>query len=395
MKSRVLVTDGEQRAALAVVRSLGRAGFEVYVCSARRKSLAGVSRFCTGTRQVADPLHQAARFLEDVVRFAAEKKIDVVLPVTEAALLAILPQRDRFKCAIPFPSAADFLAICDKSIVLREADKLGISVPRQTKLETPSAAETLERDLKFPMVIKPSRSVAGTEGDRVRAGVSYVRDRTSLLLALSRMPVNAYPVLLQQQIVGPGFGVSVLVWDGSLVAAFAHRRIREKPPSGGVSVLRESIPLDADLLKRSLTLLDQFHWRGVAMVEYKIDSASGAPYLMEINGRLWGSLQLAIDAGVDFPRLLADLALGVTPSSVDSYDTNVRSRWEWGDVDNLLASMRHAAKFAAIAPGLARGRLRTAVDFLRGFGARNRPEVFNRDDPKPFLRESLDWFRRR
>ena len=30
---------------------------------------------------------------------------------------------------------------------------------------------------------------------------------------------------------------------------------------------------------------------------------------MEVNGRFWGSLQLAIDAGVDFPHLCCQLAL--------------------------------------------------------------------------------------
>ena len=55
----------------------------------------------------------------------------------------------------------------------------------------------------------------------------------------------------------------------------------------------------------------------VAMVEYKLDAATGTAYLMEINGRFWGSLQLAIDAGVDFPLLLVRCALGerVAPES--------------------------------------------------------------------------------
>ncbi len=46
------------------------------------------------------------------------------------------------------------------------------------------------------------------------------------------------------------------------------------------------------------------------MVEFKADARTGTPYLMEINGRFWGSLQLAIDAGVDFPAILVAAALG-------------------------------------------------------------------------------------
>ena len=68
-----------------------------------------------------------------------------------------------------------------------------------------------------------------------------------------------------------------------------------------MSVYRESVAADPDLVRRSRALLDAFGWCGVAMVEYKLDERTGTPYLMEVNGRFWGSLQLAIDAGVDFP----------------------------------------------------------------------------------------------
>src|SRR5205085_6819270 len=91
---------------------------------------------------------------------------------------------------------------------------------------------------------------------------------------------------------------------GALVADFAHRRLREKPPAGGASVLSESAPVDPCLREQVVRLLGSIGWHGVAMVEYKHDLRSGATVLMEVNGRFWGSLQLAVDAGVDFPFLL-------------------------------------------------------------------------------------------
>src|SRR5678815_1154177 len=100
---------------------------------------------------------------------------------------------------------------------------------------------------------------------------------------------------------------------------FAHRRIREKPPSGGVSVLSESVAADPETVRKSLALLSALDWNGTAMVEYKQDRVTGQRYLMEINGRFWGSLQLAIDAGVDFPALLVAAALGEHPAPVTQY----------------------------------------------------------------------------
>src|SRR5262244_1944024 len=105
-------------------------------------------------------------------------------------------------------------------------------------------------------------------------------------------------------IYGEGRGAFLFVWNGELKAAFCHRRLREKPPWGGVSVLRDSVPYDAQVVNDSFRLLQTLGWdRGAAMVEYKRDSRDGRLKLMEINGRFWGSLQLAIDAGMDIPAM--------------------------------------------------------------------------------------------
>ena len=147
-------------------------------------------------------------------------------------------------------------------------------------------------------------------------------------------------------------------------------------------------------MKLSVRLLEQFDWRGPAMVEYKLDGETGEAFLMEVNGRFWGSLQLAIDAGVDFPRLLVDAALGKTMPQAQPYRAGVRSRWWWGDVDHLLTRMRHG-RTALSLPDTAPGRLRVLADFIAASGPRSRNEVLQWSDPMPMVRESLDWFRRR
>jgi predicted ATP-grasp superfamily ATP-dependent carboligase len=390
----VVVTDGEQRAALATVRSLGKAGYRVIVCASSRHSISGSSRFAASQTVVADPLRSPEQFFLDVARVADVERAEVLLPVTEAALLAVLPNRDAFRCCVPFASADVFARICDKSDVLKVAALQGIEVPIQRELAGPEDSVALRDWSHFPVVLKPYRSVSTNGNARVRGSVTYAANRDALEAALHAIPRAAYPVLAQERIEGPGFGISLLIWDGVVKAAFAHRRLREKPPSGGVSVLRESIPLDADLLSRSADLLRAFDWQGVAMVEFKLNDKTNAPYLMEVNGRLWGSLQLAIDAGVDFPALLVKLALGENPAPVLSYPAGVRSRWEWGDLDNLLASLFHSDRKLVLSTGNGkRNRLRSMTDFLKDLTAMNEAEIFRRDDPKPFLRESLNWFR--
>ena len=366
----------------------------MHVCSSSKHSIAGQSRYCATESRISDPLAQPARFAGELAHITATRKIDVLLPVAEASLLAVLPVREKFDCVIPFSSADQFNRICDKAEVLRAAHARGIPVPIQTQIRARPNKSANFGSLRFPIVIKPSRSVSGPEGSRIRNKVSYSKDEHELREALMDLPEASYPVLLQERILGPGVGVSLLIWNGELRAAFCHRRIREKPPSGGVSVLRESIPLDGALLDASVDLLKDLEWQGVAMLEYKRDMTTGTDHLMEINGRLWGSLQLAIDSGVDFPVLLVQAALGRPSPAVTKYEIGVRSRWEWGDVDNLLAVLFHSSDRLAL-PSARPSRLAAIGEFVRSLGTGTQSEVLRLSDPLPFLRESLNWIRGR
>lgn len=393
----VLVTDGEQRAALAVVRSLGRAGHRVIVTATGPRSLAGSSRFAAQREAAPEPLADPAGYARRIAELVERWKVDVLLPVTDASLEAVLGKPGGWNgVALPFAELHRARQASDKALLTSLAPTVGIAVPEQLKLGSSAERSGLRTErLKFPLVIKPARSIAGdSRGGLVKLGVLHAADPDQLHRALDRIPDSGYPVLLQQRIVGPGIGIFLLMWNGGIIASFSHRRIREKPPAGGVSVYRESIPADPELVARSRALLELVHWQGVAMIEFKVDARSGTPYLMEINGRFWGSLQLAIDAGVDFPALLVDLALGQAVAPPGGYRVGVRSRWWWGDVDHLLARLRRSNARLALPPG-SPGRLATLARFLVLWKPGDRNEIFRWNDPKPFFRETLQWLRGR
>jgi predicted ATP-grasp superfamily ATP-dependent carboligase len=390
----VLVTDGEQRAALATVRSLGRAGYRVCVCSPRRRSVAGASRYAGFETRTPDPLADPGGFVESVAELVRRLRIDVVLPITEASLRALLPERDRLGVCIPFPGPEAFAAVSDKGRVLAVAKTLGMPVPRSVRLDTwGDAWRARLRDLRYPVVLKPTRSVYDEDGRRFAAGARHASDERRLRELLAAFPPAAYPVLVQERVEGPGLGVFVLLWNGEAVAVFGHRRLRERPPGGGVSVWCESVPVPGPLADASLRLLRALDWNGVAMVEYKTDSRTGTPVLLEINGRFWGSLELAIAAGVDFPRLLLAAALGEPVPPVREYRVGLRARWWWGEVDHVLARLRTPADDLGL-PSDAPSRLRAVWDFLTMWRPGTRGLVFRLDDPAPALRDALAWMGR-
>jgi predicted ATP-grasp superfamily ATP-dependent carboligase len=386
---RILVTDGEQRAALAVVRSLGAAGHEIAVVSNSGRSLAGASRYCRRDHAAPDPLAESDDYGTAVLDLVERHSIDFLIPITEASLRVLLPLRSRLgKTILPFPDAETFARVSDKESILAAARDLGVAVPGQVPLA--GRDSLVPENFEFPLVLKPWVSVVRDGGVSRKLGVVHVSDRSELKASLAALPDSAFPVLAQQRIVGPGVGIFLLVWNGRTRAVFAHRRLREKPPSGGVSTYRESIPVPTDWVEQAERILSSVDWSGVAMVEFKVEQETGRPYLMEVNGRFWGSLQLAVDAGVDFPRVLLDAVRGTGSDDPPQYRSGMRLRWEWGDVDHLLARVRNsnsALHLTEDAPSRTATFLRVITPWKPG----DRWEVFRPSDPRPFWVESRLW----
>lgn len=391
--STVLVLDGEERAALAVSRSLGSAGCEVYIGSPVTGSVAGGSRFVRGEALLPDPRTGGEAYARAVGHEAQRVGAGVVLPITEASALAILEHRQLLgNSVVPMGDLARFQAACDKPRVLATARELGILVPTQWVVDrVGEPAPSMER-IPFPVVVKPARSLSGIEGSRRKVAVRHAREGSELDRVLADFRPDAYPLLIQERIQGPGVGVFLLRWKGSILAAFAHRRIREKPPSGGVSTCCESIPLTPGLLQQSVALLEALDWEGVAMVEYKRSCESESNYLMEVNPRFWGSLQLAIDAGVNFPTYLVQLALGRELSPMMNWKIGLRSRWLLGDFDHLIARLRRSPAELHLPDG-SPGTLRSMAAILHPWRARQRNDVFRLTDPVPAVREAARWLR--
>lgn len=367
------------------------------MCSADPRPLAGASRHCTGSWVVPDPATDPDRFLSRVERLIDETGADVVLPMTDVSAPVLLRlRRTRPSVLLPFPDAGAYEAISDKATLSLTATRLGVPVPLQRLVTEPEGARDagleLAAEVGYPIVLKPARSVVQVHGQQRKLAVTIADSAGALDSLLHRYPEEAYPLLIQEHIDGPGLGAFMLCREGRTLATFGHRRLREKPPTGGVSVYRESVPLRDDVRGFSERIMEHFEWSGVAMVEFKEKTSTGTPYLMEVNGRFWGSLQLAIDAGVDFPGLLIRAASGEQVEPVSAYRSGIRSRWLWGDVDHLIAVLRASPAARAAHPELS-GRLRAVARFLIPWRPGDRWEVLRWSDPKPFFRESAEWFR--
>ena len=386
----LLVTDGEQRSTLAVVRALGHAGIPVTVGAERSESLAGASRYCTRSVRYPSPMTDPEGFQAFIRQEVLSGHYRVLLPMTDVTVQLLGPMRDELapQVCLPMPCGQTIRLVQDKRQVLALAERLGIACPKTTVVGEPDVLEELAQKVTYPVVIKPRISRYWRDGRWVFGSVLYAYDPSDLILKYRKIHAQIPSPLIQEIIEGEGQGVFLLIWNGEIKAAFSHRRLREKPPWGGVSVYCESIPSDEDLVQKSASLLRAIGWQGVAMVEYKVDRRDGKPKLMEVNGRFWGSLQLSIDAGVNFPLLLYKLATGENVSPQFDYQTGVKSRWLLGDFDHLWIRLTHSNTGL---PSAVPSRLRAFMNFLKFYERNMRYEVCRLDDPRPGWHECKSY----
>ncbi|WP_240787178.1 ATP-grasp domain-containing protein [Ramlibacter rhizophilus] len=381
MPRRVIVADGAPPAALAAVRSLVRAGHRVEVSTSRRwgdraARSRGVEPFATPS-----PSHQSAGFGEALLARAKQGGGPVILPCTEAAVLAIEARRAEFErhAQVLLPSSPVLRRVLDKRETLAVARRIGIATPRTVTVTGPADLPAIA-GLRYPVVVKPASSRWTARDVVATAGPLYASHVDTAALAATRLLEDGAPgALVQEFVPGSGWGVGLLVRAGSASAVFVHRRLREVHPAGGPSAAAESAPPEPALVEPAIALLRALDWEGLAMVEFRREGL-GEPVLMEVNGRTWGTLGLAIDAGVDFPALLVSGGGGLPPA----YRAGMRRRWLAGEL------RRVQAVFYGRPPGYAGpfpSRWRAIADVMLGVA----PDfVFRWSDPMPFASEVLD-----
>ena len=326
---RVLVTDAGRGSALAIIRSLARHGWQVTAADADALGPGLYSRYAHDRGRYAPPRVDPDRAVADIRDIVRARRIDVVVPVTDDVIAPLAAMGTAFVgCEIAGPPEEALAKTQDKGMTIEIAESLGIPVPRTRIVR--SSAEALEQasGLGWPVVVKPARSKRYEHGQPLDSfAVTYAENDAQLRARIDPV-VGRSAILLQEYYAGEGHGIGMLLHEGRPLAAFQHRRLREYPLTGGTSSYRESVALDPVLYDYSARLLGALRWTGIALVEFKIGERG--PRLMEVNGRVWGSLPLAVRSGVDFPAQWLELyrsgppAVGAPPQ--ETYTVGVRSR---------------------------------------------------------------------
>lgn len=299
---RVLVTDGATNKSLAVVRAIADVSSRTGVTSRFPVSPAGVSRHADASHWIRE--REPAAYVDELDRIAGEGAYDQLLPVGGRTFEVVSEHRDRLHLPVEeiLPPRDAMRTAVDKGRTHRLAERVDVPTPETVTVGPGEDLTAVADRVGFPAVVK-----TGVETEA--RYIQVVDSPAELAAALDeyRTDHDSDP-LVQEYLPGVGRGYFGLYVDGELAGGYAHRRVREYPPEGGASACAESTQ-EGELREYSERLMAALGWTGVAMVEFK-ESADGVPEVVEINPKFWGSLDLAIESGMNLPAALLDLAGG-------------------------------------------------------------------------------------
>ena len=333
MKETIFITDGQWRKTLAAVRALGREGFIVWVGDKWKLSTSFFSKYCKRKVVYPDPVKYHEKFRQFMLDFISSERPDVTIPADDETVKFFSKNKDILQeyTKIPVANYETIELANNKAEIIQIAKKIGIPIPKTSIVND---VESIDIPSNFPLIVKPNLG----SGSR---GMFVVHDEEQLFNAVQEITKKGMIALVQEKIPmeGAGYGVSALLnWKSEVRAIFVHKRLREYPVHGGPSTLRISVKYP-ELAKLGVKLLKYIGFQGAAMVEFKMDPRDNTPKLMEINPRLWGSLQLAIASGVNFPLYLVKLALDGDVDEVTDYKEGIIARWLLpGDILHFLSN---------------------------------------------------------
>ncbi len=382
------MTDAARGAAITIIRSLGARGLDVIAADFEGRSPGFLSRYASGRVRYPSPRTDPAGTIESLLRTASAHRVDLIVPVGDELAFLLSEERARFAgvCAIALPAKDAYAKTQDKLATLSLAREQQVPVPRTALVSTVEEALQAAGPLGWPIVLKPrSSSARRSERPVEHYEVAYADNPDALAAEVGRLEGRS-EVLLQEYCRGEGHGVELLLDRGRPLAVFQHRRLHEVPITGGASSFRESVALDPTLYDYATRLLAALDWTGLAMVEFKIGDEG--PRLMEINGRVWGSLPLAVKSGVDFPARMAELYLTGPPENGHTpyrrYQVGVRSRNLDLEVLWIASTLRGRQDHRLVAVPRRREAIQAAVRLAY---PKDGYDVLSRDDPRPGLAE--------
>lgn len=201
---------------------------------------------------------------------------------------------------------------------------LGIRVPLTFFAKNKNELVEIAKKLKGKAIVKypdsyNSNGLVKFKGDEDKMISDYIR-----IFGFDYMEDN-FP-LIQQVINGQLHDSTAFSVNGNTVAVLSQKRLMTSWLHGGGGII--NITTNENKIKNYTRLiLKEISWNGHIEIDWIKDSVTGDFYFIEINPKFWGTTQLTISAGYDFPfwniLMINEKEIKVT----DNYHVGLKFRW--------------------------------------------------------------------
>jgi predicted ATP-grasp superfamily ATP-dependent carboligase len=387
-KKSILIVGLSTQIGITLVRSFGKRGFKVFGISDKINTCF-FSKYLT-KGYIYSNFEEEEKFIDYILKILDRHKIDYVISFLDVFLTMLNKNRIKIekKSKLLLPPMNILENALDKRKTMKMAEELKIPIPKTIFVNTPE--DLLKcKNLRFPLVVKPGSRVFHSYKQRKNDFKrDYFHDFAKLQNFFNNFDSSDFPpMIVQEYCSGDEYGIPIFMYKGKCITCMQYKIIRTYPVKGGVSVFQETQEVDPELEEYSIKLLQKIKWEGVAELDYIKDHNAGKYRLLEINGRFWGPISLAIAAGIDFPHMAIKSAEGLNEFKMLNFKVGMHGRNLSADtawLSDVLFDRVPADEF-----GSNTSKSKAIKEYIKAFFPPVKYDFQSIDDPIPSLIDLL------
>jgi len=321
--ARILVPDYPGMQVIAGIKQLFRNGDECDLAwDLKTIDFFFKSRYISRYSKIPKSKGNEEAYIQAIEKILRADEYDLLLPFGNNAYHAICMAQERINqlTKILVPSKKNHIIAYDKYETFKHCRKIGIPVPRTYYGFVKDDLGEIANSIQFPIVIKTKSGVGVKNGMRYANSKEELVERYNELQIINSSPSGTFDPVVQEYIPGYVHDACSVSDNGKVLELLTQVRHWMYPITGGVGAVNYTTK-NKTVRTQAENILGSLSWSGPSQIEFKYDERDKKFKLIEINSKFWGTLDLSIKSGVNFPLLLRNYVLEGKYSPMD-YETN-------------------------------------------------------------------------
>ena len=305
-KLNILIPDGHSTWTMSVVNCISTfKNYKLFILSDKKNTSVKFSRYTQEYKFVKyDSDTERLQLILDELK---NNNIHLILPIAEKTIQFLIENFESLSNhvkIIPLPKLADFKIAINKFELSKFLKEHDLPHPKSILIDCKKSFEDFERDFTFPILVKPLQEKGG---DGIQKFTS---------IGLFKQFYIDQVLFVQEYINGYDIDCSVLCDKGKILNYTIQKGNlaghNQFAPQLGLEFLENE-----EVLEVVSHLMELLNWSGVAHIDLRYDAYNKNYKIIEINARFWGSVEASKIAGINFPQLVIESALGNSNSSLE------------------------------------------------------------------------------